>query len=470
MEDDGKSHGMARPRKAAPIGPRHGCLFARTAAKAGGMTAPSPHRHPLHFGDFRAYLIGRMTAVLAQYSMMIVLGWQAYNIARETMTTAGASAQLGLIGLAQFLPLFFLTPLTGWVADHYDRRMITRLTLTMLTAAAGLLAFATFEGWVGLPLIFGIAVIVGIARAFNGPAYGALAPNLVPREVLPNAIAISGVVWQAGSIVGPALGGYAYAATPWGAYALAAILYGVALGAMMLIGPVPQAARDVTRHPIRQMIDGLSYVRSNRLVLATITLDLFAVLLAGATALLPVYARDILHVGSAGLGHLAAAPGVGAGLMALWFSFRPLRNEVGIKMLGAVILFGIATIAFGCTAFLPRSIAMEFGIGALVILGAADMISVFVRQSLVQLHTPDAMRGRVSSLSQLTISASNELGEAESGFLAALVGPVAAVTGGGIGAIVITLFWARLFPELRLARTFDPPDIRAADLSQEKAP
>lgn len=432
------------------------------------MTSPPP-RHPLRFAYFRAYLVGRLMTVLAQYSMMIVLGWQAYNIARETMTTAGASAQLGLIGLAQFLPLFLLTPVTGWVADHYDRRIITRMTLTLLAIAAGVLAFATYEGWVGLPLIFGIAVIVGIARAFNGPAYGALAPNLVPREVLPNAIAISGVVWQAGSIVGPALGGYAYAATPWGAYALASGLFALALGSMMLIGPVPQPPRDLTRHPIRQMIDGLTYVRTNRLVLATITLDLFAVLLAGATALLPVYARDILHVGSAGLGHLAAAPGIGAGATALWFSFRPMKSEVGLKMLGAVILFGIATIIFGCTAFLPRGIAMEAGIGALIVLGAADMISVFVRQSLVQLHTPDAMRGRVSSLSQLTISASNELGEAESGFLAALVGPVAAVIGGGIGAIIITLLWAKLFPELRLARTFDPPDISRADKIQEKA-
>ena len=432
------------------------------------MTSPPP-RHPLRFAYFRAYLVGRLMTVLAQYSMMIVLGWQAYNIARETMTTAGASAQLGLIGLAQFLPLFLLTPVTGWVADHYDRRIITRMTLTLLAIAAGVLAFATYDGWVGLPLIFGIAVIVGIARAFNGPAYGALAPNLVPREVLPNAIAISGVVWQAGSIVGPALGGYAYAATPWGAYALASGLFALALGSMMLIGPVPQPPRDLTRHPIRQMIDGLTYVRTNRLVLATITLDLFAVLLAGATALLPVYARDILHVGSAGLGHLAAAPGIGAGATALWFSFRPMKSEVGLKMLGAVILFGIATIIFGCTAFLPRGIAMEVGIGALIVLGAADLISVFVRQSLVQLHTPDAMRGRVSSLSQLTISASNELGEAESGFLAALVGPVAAVIGGGIGAIVITLLWAKLFPELRLARTFDPPDISPADKIQEKA-
>ena len=434
------------------------------------MTVPdAPPRHPLRFPDFRAYLVGRLCAVLAQYGMMIVLGWQAYNIARETMTTAGASAQLGLIGLAQFLPLFFLTPITGWVADHFDRRIITRITLSVLAAASALLAFATYEGWVSLPLIFGMAVIVGTARAFNGPAYGALAPNLVPLAVLPNAIAISSVAWQAGMIAGPALGGYAYAATPWGAYAMAAGLFTVALGAMLLIGPVPQPPRQTGRHPIRQMIDGFAYVKGNRLVLATITLDLFAVLLAGATALLPVYARDILHVGSTGLGHLAAAPGIGAAVTALWFSFRPMKSEVGLKMLGAVILFGIATIIFGSTAFLSRDIAMPVGLGSLVVLGGADMVSVFVRQSLVQLHTPDAMRGRVSSLSQLTISASNELGEAESGFLAALVGPVAAVIGGGVGAIIITLLWSRLFPELRLARSFDPPDIGRAEISQEKA-
>ena len=433
------------------------------------MNALAPPHHPLHYGDFRAYLIGRVCAVLAQYSMMIVLGWQAYNIARETMSTTAASAQLGLIGLAQFLPLFLLTPITGWVADHYDRRIISRATLSLLTISATLLAYATYQGWVSLPIIFTIAVIVGIARAFNGPAYSALAPNLVPREALPTAIALSSVAMQTGTIVGPAIGGYAYAAEPWGAYALAAMLYAVALTGMMLIGKVPQPPRDTSRHPIRQMIDGLTYVRTNRLVLATITLDLFAVLLAGATALLPVYARDLLHVGSAGLGHLAAAPGIGAGLTALFFSFRPIRTNVGNKMLLAVVIFGLSTIAFGLTPFAPAGIAMELAIAALIVLGSADMVSVFIRQSLIQLHTPDAMRGRVSSVSQLTISASNELGEAESGFLGALVGPMAAVIGGGIGAIVITIIWARLFPELRLARTFDPPDIREADHSQETA-
>jgi MFS family permease len=338
----------------------------------------------------------------------------------------------------------------------------------MLMTASGMLSFATYEGWVSLPLIFGIAAIVGIARAFNGPAYSALAPNLVPRDVLPHAIAMSSVAWQAGMIIGPALGGYVYAMTSWGAYAMASALFAAALGGMLLIGPVAQPPRDTSRHPVRQMIDGLTYVRTNRLVLSTITLDLFAVLLAGATALLPVYARDILKVGATGLGHLAASPAIGAGVVALFFSFRPMKSEVGLKMLVAVVVFGLSTILFGSTAFMPRSIAVEVGIAALLLLGAADMVSVYVRQSLIQLHTPDAMRGRVSSLSQLTISASNELGEAESGFLAALVGPVAAVIGGGVGAIVITLIWARLFPELRLARTFDPPDLREAHISQEK--
>jgi len=429
---------------------------------------PSTTIHPLQIGNFRFYLLGRLSANLAQYAMMIIVGWQAYNVARETMEPSAAAAQLGLIGLAQFLPLLILTPVTGWVADHFDRRKIVRSTFTLLIMGALLLSTATFEGWVNLPLIFLIAIIVGIARAFNGPALGALAPNLVPRAILPQAIAISSVAWQCGMIIGPALGGYAYAIEPWGAYALSAALYTFALICMFLIGLVPQPPRDANRSPVAQILDGFRYVRGNRLVLAAITLDLFAVLLAGATALLPIYARDILHVGSRGLGHLAASPAVGAAIIALWFSIRPLKYNVGLKMILSVIAFGLATILFGCTAFLPRSIAMEVGIASLVALGCADMFSVFVRQSLIQIHTPDTMRGRVGSLSQLTISASNELGEAESGFLAALIGPIAAVIAGGVGAIVITLIWSRLFPELLQARTFDPPDMREAHPSEEK--
>lgn len=409
-------------------------------------------RHPINIPDFRVYLVGRLSTVLSQYAMMLVIGWQAYNIARETMSTSASAAQLGFVGLAQFVPLFLLTPITGWIADHYDRRHIARWSVALQILCAAILALATHEDWVSLPLIFAVAALLGVARAFSGPALSALAPNLVPREALPKAIAISSVAWQSGMIVGPAVGGYVYAIAPAAAYGVSATLFGMALLCLFLIGKVPLPERDMSRRPIAQMIDGIAYVRRNRLVLAAITLDLFAVLLAGATALLPVYARDILHVGSAGLGHLAAAPAIGAGLTALWFSFRPLQSEVGLKMLGAVVVFGIATIMFGFSTWVPLSLA------CLLVLGCADMFSVFVRQSLIQLHTPDEMRGRVGSVSQLSISASNELGEAESGFLAALVGPVAAVVLGGIGAIAITLAWARIFPELRLARTFDPPE------------
>jgi hypothetical protein len=245
---------------------------------------------------------------------------------------------------------------------------------------------------------------------------------------------------------------------PYYAYTFSAALILLSVVVMVFVGKVPQAPPEKGRHPIRQVIDGLSYVRTNRIVFGAITLDLFAVLLAGTTALLPVYARDILHVGSRGLGHLAAAPGIGAAITALWFSFRPLKYNVGPKMMAAVAIFGLATIAFGITAYVPQQLGILIALVAMATWGSADMFSVFVRQSLIQLHTPDTMRGRVSSASMMTISASNELGEAESGFLAALIGPVAAVILGGVGAIVVTLAWLKLFPELKAAKTFDPPE------------
>jgi MFS family permease len=385
--------------------------------------------------------------------MMLIIGWQVYNIARlDGLGVAAASARLGLIGLIQFLPLFALTPVTGWVADRIDRRQIARATIALQILCAAALAWATWAGTVDLLILYSVAFLLGIARAFSGPALGALAPNLVPRESLPNAIALSSISWQAGMVAGPGLGGYLYAWVPEASYAGAALLFLVSLVCLMLIGPVPRPEVDRSRHPIRQMVDGLAYVRTNRLVLAAITLDLFAVFLAGATALLPVYARDILHVGPEGLAQLGAAPALGATLTALLFSFRPLETNVGTKMLWAVIVFGIATVVFGLSTWMPLSLA------ALFVVGAADMFSVYVRQSLIQLSTPDAMRGRVGAVSQLTISASNELGEAESGFLAALIGPVAAVVAGGAGAVAITLLWARLYPELRQARTFDGPE------------
>lgn len=415
--------------------------------------ASSDAPHPFRIANFRYYWTARLAATLAQTAMMLIIGWQVYNIARaDGLGIAAASARLGLIGLIQFLPLFVLTPVTGWVADRIDRRKIARATIALQIACAALLAWATWAGTIGLFILYSVAFLLGIARAFSGPALGALAPNLVPRESLPNAIALSSISWQAGMVAGPGLGGYLYAWVPEASYIGAALLFVVSLLCLMLIGPVPRPEIDRSRHPIRQMVDGLAYVRTNRLVLAAITLDLFAVFLAGATALLPVYARDILQVGPEGLAQLGAAPALGATLTALLFSFRPLRTNVGTRMLGAVIVFGIATVAFGLSTWMPLSLA------ALFVVGAADMFSVYVRQSLIQLSTPDAMRGRVGAVSQLTISASNELGEAESGFLAALVGPVVAVVAGGVGAIAVTLLWARWFPELRQARTFDPPE------------
>jgi MFS family permease len=418
------------------------------------MAAP----HPFRIANFRYYWTARLSATLAQAAMMLIIGWQVYNIAREDgLGVAAASARLGLIGLIQFLPLFALTPVTGWVADRIDRRQIARATIALQILCAAALAYATWAGTIDLFILYSVAFLLGIARAFSGPALGALAPNLVPRESLPNAIALSSISWQAGMVAGPGLGGYLYAWVPEASYIGAALLFAVSLLCLFLIGPVPRPEIDRSRHPIRQMVDGLAYVRTNRLVLAAITLDLFAVFLAGATALLPVYARDILQVGPEGLAQLGAAPALGATLTALLFSFRPLKTNVGTKMLGAVIAFGIATIAFGFSTWMPLSLA------ALFVVGASDMFSVYVRQSLIQLSTPDAMRGRVGAVSQLTISASNELGEAESGFLAALVGPVAAVVAGGVGAIAVTLLWARWYPELRRARTFDAPGAELRD-------
>jgi MFS family permease len=262
---------------------------------------------------------------------------------------------------------------------------------------------------------------------------------------------MSSIGWQIGAITGPPLGGYLYAVGHAAPYAMSTALFFIALMAMMMIRPVPRTNLDRSGNPWRQMVEGLHYVRRHRLVLGAISLDMFAVLLGGATAMLPVFARDILHIGPEGLGHLRMAPALGAAVTAIWFARRPLKHNVGMKMMLAVGVFGAATIIFGFSRWLPLSLA------CLAVLGAADMLSVYVRQSLIQLYTPNEMRGRVGAVSTLFVSGSNELGEAESGFLAALIGPVAAVVAGGVGAIMIVGLWWRWFPELKNARTFAPP-------------
>ncbi|MDB5716096.1 MAG: transporter [Sphingomonadales bacterium] len=408
---------------------------------------------PFRIRDFRFYWVARLATTLAQTSMVVIIGYQVYDIARGTlgMPLKDAAFQLGLIGVAQFLPLALLTLVVGWVADRIDRRWIARAALALEAGCATGLAVLTATGAISLPWLFSIAALLGVARAFASPALSALAPNLVPKEILPNAIALSSIAWQGGSVVGPAIGGYLYASGHDLPYAVSAGLFTVAFLCLMMVRPVPRPTMSASP-PWVQMIDGLRYVRRNKLVLGAISLDLFAVLLGGATAMLPVYARDILHAGPEGLGHLRAAPALGAALTAIYFAFRPLKYNVGVKMLAAVAVFGAATIVFGLSKWMPLSLV------ALAVLGSADMLSVYVRQSLMQLYTPDEMRGRVGAVSTLFVSGSNELGEAESGFLAALIGPVVAVVAGGVGAIAVTLLWARLFPQLKNARTFDPPD------------
>ena len=406
---------------------------------------------PLRIPEFRAFWLARLATTIAQMAMVIVIGWQVYDIARATMSIREAAFQLGLIGLVQFVPLFVLTPISGWTADRLDRRYVGRAVLLLEMLCAVVLFVATWREFINLPILFGVAALLGIARAFAGPAFSALAPNLVPRELLPRAIALSSTAWQTGAIAGPAIGGILYDVTHFLPYAISTILFAFSLLCLFVIGPIKQTILQ-RGSPLKQMIDGLAYVRRNRIVFGAVTLDLFAVLLGGVTAMLPVYARDILHVGANGLGPLRAAPAVGATLTAIFFSVRPLKTDVGVKMLTAVVVFGAATAIFGISRSYYLSLSM------LTLLGAADMFSVYIRQSLIQLHTPDEMRGRVGAVSTLAISASNELGETRSGFTAALLGPITATVAGGLAAIGVTLLWAGLFPELRRARTFELPE------------
>lgn len=414
---------------------------------------PDPRQHPLRVHNFRCYFVGRLAMTLGQYAMLLIIGWQTYNLARDAgLSVAEASGQLALIGLFQFLPLFVLTPFSGLAADRFDRRRLAQTMVAVQLLCAGLLAFTTFTGAISTGVLFAVSGLLGIARCFSGPALSALAPNLVPKPILPTAIALSSIAWQAGTIAGPAMGGVLYGLAPALPYGVATALLSVTLVAFGMIGKVEQPALRKDVRPIGQILDGLAYVVRNKMVAGAITLDLFAVFLAGATALFPVYARDILKSGELGLALLAAAPGVGALVTAAWFSWRPIETNVGPKMLWSVAAFGLATIVFGLSTSMPLSLAMLF------IAGAADMFSVYIRQSLIQLHTPDDKRGRVSSVSQLTISASNEGGDFFSGSLAFAIGPVAAVVAGGVGAIITVALWSRLFPVLRTTRSFDPPD------------
>jgi MFS family permease len=407
---------------------------------------------PLRIADYRRFWLARFLSVFATLSMVVLIGYQTYDVARADygMGPRNAAFMLGLLGAAQFVPILLLTPLAGVAADRFDRRRVVLVANLIDCCIALVLAIATASGSLTLPLLFGLAAAHGSARVFNGPALSAIAPNIVPTALLPRAIALSSIAWQAGTVAGPAVGGILFARDQALPYYVSAALLLVAGLLISSVRPVRAVQDGPPRHPLKQIADGFVFVRGQRFLLGCITLDLFAVLLGGATAMLPVFARDILEVGPEGLGLMRGAPAAGAALVAAWLSWKPLERNVGVKMLWAVVGFGAATIGFA----LSRNFMLSLGL--LAALGAADMISVFIRSSLVQLNTPDGVRGRVSAISGLAISASNELGELQSGLAAGLLGATGAVAFGGAGAIVITAIWAWIFPELRRARTFAP--------------
>jgi MFS family permease len=348
---------------------------------------------------------------------------------------------LGLVGLAQFLPSVALLLVVGHVADRYDRRRIVGLCQLVEGGAAAMLALLSASGRISEHAIFVLIAVIGAARAFEMPTQQTLLPSLVPARLLSRAVAANATAGQTAIVLGPALGGLLYVAGPATVYAVCAVLF--------LVASVLSASLRVERKPLQRdpptlatLFAGIAFIRRNRALLGAISLDLFAVLLGGAAALFPVYARDILHTGPWGLGLLRSAPAVGALGTALWLAHYPLQRRAGAMMFGGVAVFGIATVVFG----LSRSFSLS--LSALVVLGAADMISVVVRQSLVQLRTPDAMRGRVSAVNSMFIGASNQLGEFESGLTAAWFGTVPSVVIGGVGTLLVAALWMRVFREL----------------------
>jgi len=407
---------------------------------------------PLQIADYRRLWLSRFFANFATLSMVVLIGYQTYDVARADygMGLKDAAFMLGLLGLAQFVPLFLLTPVAGAAADRFDRRHVV-LFANLIDCTIGLLlALFTWLDAMSLPVLFALAAAHGGARVFNGPALSAIAPNVVPPTLLPRAIALSSIAWQAGSVIGPAAGGLMYAVNPELPYFMSSGLLLTSGFLISRIRPVRAKHEGPPAKPLKQVADGFHFVWRERFLLGCISLDLFAVLLGSATAMLPVFARDILQVGPEGLGIMRGAPAAASALVALYLSSRPFDRNVGAKMLWAVVVFGAATAAFALSRNFWLSLAL------LALLGAADMFSVFIRNSLIQLNTPDTMRGRVSAISGLAVSASNELGELRAGLFAGIMGVTAAVAIGGVGAIVVTAIWAWIFPELRKARTFAP--------------
>ncbi len=396
--------------------------------------------------DLRRFLAARFLVLMATQVQTVAVGWQVFSVSADPL-------DLGLVALSQFLPFIVLILPAGHVADQYDRRRVQLGTYLLLAACStALLAFA-LAGIDDVRPVFAVMVLFGIARAFNQPTSQALLPNLAPPDVFPRAVAANSTLGQIATIAGPALGGVLVIAGVEAAYALSVAL--LVVGALLVLGLKAGGRATTVREPVSwsTLLSGIDFVRSRPVVLGSISLDLFAVLFGGATALLPIYAGEILDVGPIGLGLMRAAPAVGAAVLAAVLTVRPLTRNVGGWMFGGVAAFGVATIVFGVSTVFAVSLA------ALVVMGAADVVSVYIRHLLVQLETPDAIRGRVSAVNAVFIGASNELGEFESGVTAAWWGVVPSVVIGGCATIAVAGIWTRLFPVLwRLDRFPRPSD------------
>jgi MFS family permease len=394
-------------------------------------------RAAFQYPSFVLFQTARFCIVLATEMQSVAVGWQVYEITKRPL-------DLGLVGLAQFLPGILLFLISGHVADRYDRRRLIVLCYIGFALCCGLLLLTAVRDVRSVAYIFAVLVLLGVVRSFTGPVSRALLPQLVPEEHFPSAVAWASTIFQGAAILGPALGGiiYAFFRGPSAVYVLAVLM---AVAAIICTLKISIQAKPRPREPINltTVSAGLLYIWREKLILGSISLDLFAVFLGGAVALLPVYAREILLTGPWGLGLLRTAPGVGAAAMALFLAHRPIRRKVGLIMLWCVAGFGFFTILFGLSHSLILSLI------ALVFVGATDMVSVIVRGVLIQVATPDEMRGRVNAVDMVFIGASNEFGEFESGLTAQWFGTVPAVVIGGIGTLVVTAIWAWRFPELR---------------------
>ncbi|MGO7029380.1 MFS transporter [Rhizobium ruizarguesonis] len=400
--------------------------------------------------SYTRFFFARFLLSFSQQIVSVAVGWQMYD-------QTGSAIYLGLIGLVQFLPSLLLILVTGSVADRYNRRAIAALcSLVSALCTLALLVMTVMGTFTPLP-VFAMLLIFGVERAFMSPAVQSLAPNLVPEQALSNAIAWNSSSWQLAAITGPVLGGLLYGVSASTAYTVA-VIFSVLGAALLYMIPKPVQKTTGETKSWAMILGGFSFIRAEKVVLGAISLDLFAVLLGGATALMPIFARDILTLGPWGLGLLRAAPGLGAIVMAIFLAAYPLKHRAGIYMFIGVALFGVGTIIFGV------STNTEVSIAALALMGAADMVSVYVRESLIALWTPDQLRGRVNAVNMVFVGASNELGEFRAGTMAALFGAVPAVVIGGIGTLVVAAIWASSFPKLRRIDTLDAPTVSSESI------